>query len=310
MIALDSPWHEGEREAQRRVGVADRVEETGRLTIRPFMPDQHRVFFAHLPFAAIASSDRQGRVWASLLSGPPGFIASPDPRRLTIEATATRGDPLGEAIRPGAPLGLLGLDPATRRRNRANGHIESVSGTGFTLTVEQSFGNCPKYIARREIVGDRTTRDVVVEPLPALDAEAKRLIGEAATIFIASSAGPGSLPDASHRGGLPGFIEIDGEGALTIPDYSGNFYFNTLGNLIVDPRAGLLIPDFASGDLLQLHGATEILWGGREVEAIEGAQRLLRFHPLDGRRLRGALPLRFTESEASPFSPPTRRAAA
>ena len=310
MIALASPWHEGEREAQRRVGVADRMEETGRRTIRPFMPDQHRDFFAHLPFALVASSDRQERVWASLLAGPPGFIASPDPRRLAIDATPARGDPLGEALKPGAPLGLLGLDPATRRRNRANGHIETTSGAGFTLAVEQSFGNCPKYIARREIIGERTRRDVAVEPLATLDAEARRLIGEAATIFVASSAGAGSLPDVSHRGGLPGFIEIDAEGSLTIPDYSGNFYFNTLGNLIVHPHAGLLVPDFASGDLLQLHGATEVVWGAREVEAIEGAQRLWRFHPLAGQRLRGALPFRFTESEASPFSPTTRHIAA
>ena len=309
MIALDSPWHAGEREAQRRVGVADRMEETGRRAIRPFMPDQHREFFAHLRYAFVASTDSAGRLWASFLAGPPGFMASPDPRRLVIEATAAPGDPLAEAIRPGEPLGLLGLDLATRRRNRANGHIEAASGAGFTVMVEQSFGNCPKYIVHREIVGERPARDLVVEPLSTLDAQAKRLIREAETLFVASSAGGDSLPDVSHRGGLPGFVEIDDTGALTIPDYSGNFFFNTLGNLLVHPRAGLLFPDFAAGDLLQLHGATEILWSGREVDAIEGAQRLWRFHTLGARCLRSALPLRFAKSEASPFSPPTRRLA-
>ncbi len=298
-----SPWHPGEREAQRRAGVADRLEETGRRTIRPFMPDQHREFFAHLAYAFVGSSDRQGRVWASLLSGPPGFIASPDPKRLTIEASSTSGDLLAEGLAPGGPLALLGLDLATRRRNRANGRVEAWGPGRIVLAVEQSFGNCPKYIARREIVAPRPSRNVVVQPLSALDADARRLIGEAATIFVASSAGAGGALDVSHRGGRPGFVRVDGDGGLTIPDYSGNFYFNTLGNLLVHPRAGLLVADFASGDLLQLHGATEILWGGPDVETLAGAERAWRFHPIAGQWLRGALALRFGADETSPFSP-------
>jgi hypothetical protein len=303
-IALDSPWHEGERAAQRRVGVADRLDETGRRTIRPFMPDQHREFFALLRYVLVGSSDRGGRVWASLLAGPPGFIASPDARRLEIEAAPPPGDPLGEALAPGAPLGLLGIDLSTRRRNRANGHVAAASAGRFALEVEQSFGNCPKYIARREPIADLPTRRVVVEPLAGLDVGARRLIGEAATFFVASSAGPGALPDVSHRGGAPGFVALGADGALTVPDYSGNLYFNTLGNFLVHPRAGLLFLDFASGDLLQLHGATEVVWEGPEVEAIAGAERLWRFHPVRGQWLRGALALRFSAAEISPFSPP------
>ena len=300
---LPSPWHAGEREAQRRAGVADRLEETGPRVVRPAMPDQHREFFAQLRYVFIGSSDRQGRVWASLLSGPPGFIASPDPKRLTIEAAPTPGDPLAEGLTPGAPLALLGVDLATRRRNRANGRVEAASPTGITLAVEQSFGNCPKYIARREIVAPRPPGNVVVEPLSALDADARRLIGEAATIFVASSAGPGGGLDVSHRGGPPGFVRVGADGSLTIPDYAGNFFFNTLGNLLVHPSAGLLVIDFASGDLLQLHGATEVLWGRSSVEALAGAERAWRFQPIAGQWLRGALALRFSAEEASPFSP-------
>ena len=298
-----SPWHAGEREAQRRAGVGGRLEEAGRRVIRPFMPDQHREFFAQLPYVFVGSSDREGRVWASLLSGPPGFIASPDSTRLMIEATPTPGDPLAEGLAPGAPLALLGLDLATRRRNRANGHIETTSAARIVLKVEQSFGNCPKYIARREIVAARPPRSAVVEPLSGLDDEARRLIGEAATIFVASSAGVGAALDVSHRGGRPGFVQVDGDGGLTIPDYSGNFYFNTLGNLHLHPRAGLLVIDFASGDLLQLHGATEILWSGPDVETLAGAERAWRFYPIAGQWLRGALALRFGAEETSPFSP-------
>ncbi|WP_321893675.1 hypothetical protein [Paraburkholderia tropica] len=57
--------------------------------------------------------------------------------------------------------------------------------------------------------------------------------------------------DGSHRGGRAGFIALVGD-ALLWPEYRGNWYFNTLGNLLIDPCCGLLIPDFASGDVLQL----------------------------------------------------------
>ena len=76
---VSSPWHEGEREAQRQAGVAERLEETGRRVIRSFMPDQHREFFAGLRYVFVASSDREGRVWASVLTGSPGFVSSPAP---------------------------------------------------------------------------------------------------------------------------------------------------------------------------------------------------------------------------------------
>ena len=60
--------------------------------------------------------------------------------------------------------------------------------------------------------------------------------------------------DISHRGGRPGFVRVDGD-VLTIPDFRGNRYFNTLGNLIAEPRASLLFVDFETGDLLQLQGS-------------------------------------------------------
>ena len=49
-------------------------------------------------------------------------------------------------------------------------------------------------------------------------------------------------------------------GTLEFPDYEGNAMFQTLGNLAVDPRAGLLFVDFASGATLQLSGRAQIVW--------------------------------------------------
>jgi uncharacterized protein len=303
-----SPWHKGERAAQARVGVRDRMELTGRHVIRSFMPEQHRVFLTRLPFILVGSLDHAGLPWASLLSGPPGFARSPHPRRLDVRALPAAGDPLHEALRLDAPLGVLGIELPTRRRNRVNGHVVASDERGFSLAVDQSFGNCPQYIHRRDYAGVREGRGAPkVEPFATLDTAARELILRADTFFVASAAADegqqaGQGVDVSHRGGQPGFLDFDSDGSLLIPDFRGNRFFNTLGNLMVNPRAGLLFPDFERGDLLQFAGDTEILWEGPEVRAFRGAERLWRVRPSHGRWLRGALPLRLVFREISPQS--------
>ena len=299
-----SPWHDGERALHQRLGIAERMDSAGQHAIRPFMPDQHRAFFEQLPFILAGSTDRQGQLWASMLTGAPGFITSPTPERLEIDAVPVAGDPLAEALMPGAPLGLLGIELPTRRRNRANGHVVAADADGIALRVEQSFGNCPKYIVKRGYAALAPERPMRVEPVAGLDAETRRLIRGAETFFVASSQGAGALPDVSHRGGQAGFVQLDGQDTLIVPDYSGNLFFNTLGNMLLNPRAGLLFPDFATGDLLQLTGTTELDWDGPDVAALPGAQHLWRFHPTGGQWLRGAVRLRFAQGEVSPFSPP------
>ncbi|HJU15529.1 MAG TPA: pyridoxamine 5'-phosphate oxidase family protein [Stellaceae bacterium] len=297
-----SPWHEGERAVQRLVGVAEQIDPIGRRNIRSFMPDQHREFFAGLPFLVAGSVDKEGRPWASILSGPPGFAVSLDPRRLRIAAQPAAGDPLREALGLGAMLGLLGIELSTRRRNRVNGPIVEWDRDGFTVAVAQSFGNCPSYIQRRDCIGRDEKVRAHAEPLSGLDDAARELILRADTCFVASAAPAGRSVDVSHRGGRPGFVRIAGDGAIVVPDYRGNRYFNTLGNLRINPRAGLLFIDFANGDLLQLTGTTEIVWSGPEVRALMGAERLWRLVPTRGNRLRGGFPLRMQFRDFSPMS--------
>ncbi len=301
-----APWHEGERAIQARLGLRERMDRIGGRNIRRFMPDQHRAFFAQLPFLVAGSVDHAGWPWASLLAGPPGFATSPDDRTLHIAARPVAGDPLAEALVQDAPLGLLGIELPTRRRNRMNGRIAALDASGFTVSVDQSFGNCAQYIQRREYVWTVPPARVPhAEPFVALDAEAKALIRTADTCFVASASRAEDPTtalgvDVSHRGGRPGFVGIAADGALVIPDYAGNRYFNTLGNLLVNPRAGLLFLDFERSDLLQITGRTEIIWDGAEVQAFKGAERLWRLHPAHGRWLRGALPMRFEFGELSP----------
>ena len=93
--------------------------------------------------------------------------------------------------------------------------------------------------------------------------------------------------DISHRGGRPGFIAVDGD-TLTIPDFHGNHYFNTLGNLLLDPRAALLFVDWSTGSLLHLSGRVDILWD--TTQDFRGAERLWRLHVTSGWRRHAALP--------------------
>lgn len=304
-------FHEGERAVQARVGAAvrERMEQIGPRVIRDFMPDQHREFFEQLPFIVAGTVDEAGQPWASVLARPPGFIHSPDAHHLVLRAQALEGDPLQGTLADGAPIGLLGIEPHTRRRNRMNGVVRGLSASGFAVEVSQSFGNCPKYIQAREpvYVDPPLSAKPVIHESSQLDDAARRMITLADTLFIATAyAGDGAQAgraggvDVSHRGGKPGFVKVEADGTLTMPDFFGNFFFNTLGNIAVNPRAGLLFADFDNGDLLYLAVTAEIIWDGPEVASFTGAQRLLRFKVQSMRLVENSLPLRWGAAELSP----------
>lgn len=299
-------WHPGERQMQARLGVAERMAELGPRILRDTMPEQHRNFYAQLPMLVLGAVDPSGAPWATVLAGAPGFVRSPDPRTLRVDALPDVGDPLRAALVPGAALGCLGIDLPTRRRNRVNGRAAVVDSDGFTLTVAQAFGNCPQYIQTRTPTRSPRTAPVIVERGPALDDAARQTIRAADTFFVASAVDTDGDPsrravDVSHRGGRPGFVRVDDD-TLTIPDFAGNLHFNTLGNLLLNPRAGLVFVDFATGDLLQLTGATELVFAGAELDSFAGAERLWRLRVQQVVRRRGALALRWSFGEASPRS--------
>ena len=303
----DNPFHAGELAVQQRLGIAERMLGIGQRVVRTHLPQQHREFFAQLPFVMVGSVDAQQRPWASVLVGEPGFIQSPDDRRLTFATRPVPGDPLAEGLTPGAPLGFLGIELHTRRRNRVNGHVSEVSEQGFAVEVEQTVGNCPQYIQGREMHWVRDTQDLQPrgrEALSSLDAPARALIAQADTLFIATHA-PGAGADVSHRGGRAGFVHIEDDHTFLVPDFLGNFLFMTFGNLAINPRAGVLFIDFDTGDLLTLTGHAEVVWDGellKTIAAFEGAQRAWRFHVEAGWRLREALPLRWRFRDWSPNS--------
>jgi len=298
---VSSPWHEGELTIQRSVGVAERMDAQGRIRLRKFLLEQHREFFPLLPFIVLGAVDPDGEVWATLRAGPPGFLTSPDPKILSFRLKRDVDDPADIGMNDGNSVGVLGIDLSTRRRNRLNGIVRRSDAESFSLEVIQSFGNCPRYIQRRNPV---LTRDIDArgkfppEILSSLiTGRAREVITQADTFFVASyiDAKDGSRQvDVSHRGGKPGFVRLDEDGTFTIPDFSGNLFFNTLGNFLINPKAGLLFVDFLTGDELQLTGEAKVLLGAPEITAFQGAERIWQFKARQVIYRPDGLPLRWS----------------
>jgi ferredoxin-NADP reductase/predicted pyridoxine 5'-phosphate oxidase superfamily flavin-nucleotide-binding protein len=295
-----SPWHAGELALQRSVGAVEHMDRPGRMFVRNFLPEQHREFYSLLHFVALGSVDAQGQVWATLRAGAPGFAHSPDAQTLHVAVPRDDADPAEAGLGDGLAVGLLGLDPMTRRRNRLNGRVRRAAeggDAGFGIDVEQSFGNCPRYIQNRNA---RFLRDPArpsswpVDELQALDARARTMIAEADSFYVASyidGEDGRRQVDVSHRGGRPGFVRVGEDGVLTVPDFSGNLFFMTLGNILLNPRAGLVFVDPETGDMLQMTGEARVVLEGPEIAAFDGAERLWTFRPQRMLMRRQGLPL-------------------
>ncbi|MFL6535379.1 MAG: pyridoxamine 5'-phosphate oxidase family protein, partial [Pseudomonas sp.] len=238
--AQPSPWHEGELTLQRSVGAVDMMAGVGqRQLARTWMPDQHREFYAQLPFVVLGAVDRQGDVWATLRTGQPGFMNSPDPETLQIHFDPQPEDPAQAGMGEGDAIGMLGIELHTRRRNRMNGVVRRRLDQGLEISVSQAYGNCPRYINLRQY-SFVDEQPAVSRELAVADPLVRRLVTASDSFYVATYVvrdGERQV-DASHRGGKPGFVRMDEDGTLTIPDFSGNLFFNTLGNILLNPRAG------------------------------------------------------------------------
>ncbi len=304
----ESPFHAGELSIQARFGAQERMDKQARRMVRDYLTDQHQQFFAQLSYVIVGTVDLQGELWASVLVGEPGFISASNERTLQINAQPLFGDPLCNTLAMGIDIGLLGIELHSRRRNRMNGTVTAINSKGIEIQVGQSFGNCPQYIQSRrfELGEDDPSAPKPVHSFTILGDIEQAIITAADTFFIATayqdpSAGVAKGADVSHRGGKAGFVRIDDEKTLTVPDFSGNCHFNTFGNLALNSHAGLLFIDFARGNLLYLTGTAEVIWEGPEISQYDGAERLFRFQLNRGHRVEGSLPLRWSAPEFSPF---------
>jgi predicted pyridoxine 5'-phosphate oxidase superfamily flavin-nucleotide-binding protein len=287
-------YHPGERTAQARAGETAKAEHLER-SIRAVVPAVAANFLAERQLLVVGAADEAGRIWATVLAGEPGFIGVPDEGTVSVAALPTPEDPLAPVLggRSATRVGTIALEPATRRRMRVNGLAEA-RDAGLVVHAEQVFSNCPKYIQKRRPVRTAAT----ARPGPArrgteLTTAQQLAVSTADTFFLATADAEGHA-DASHRGGLPGFVEVLSPTTLRWREYPGNGAFMTLGNLETNARAGLVFPDWEAGDLLLLTGEARTDWQNRSVA----------FELTAVVQLPGAVPLRWSEPEFSPALPP------
>ncbi|QZH69080.1 pyridoxamine 5'-phosphate oxidase family protein [Mycolicibacterium farcinogenes] len=292
-------YHSGELAVQRRMGQDAIAARVGRM-IRSEVPAAAATFLAEQPMVVIAAADDEDRVWTSLMAGPPGFVHAGDARTITIDTLPAPGDPLRDVLRTPQQIGLIAIEPQTRRRMRVNGAAEP-AGSGLRIAPDQVYSNCPKYISRRDIARRESATEMrEAHRGQALTDRQQEFVATADAFFVGSADAAGNA-DASHRGGNPGFVQVLTARRLRWPDYRGNSMFMTLGNIAANPRCGLLMVDWASGSTLQLTGTAEINW--EEADSGAGTQCAVDFTIDEVVELTHVSPLRWTAPELSPANP-------
>jgi uncharacterized protein len=308
-------YHRGEIAVQERAGERAIAERRAAI-IAARLADGARAFLAEQSVVAVAAEGPDGSPLTSLWCGEPGLLRADDSGEhveLAAEHDFTLPDDVVRPqVRVGAALGLLVIDLSTRRRLRINGAVTRVDAHGVGLRVRETFGNCIKYIQRRELTAERRTapdeqRDNVVAAGRVLDAERRAFISRADTLFVGSVHGERGI-DVSHRGGEPGFVHIDDDATLRIPDYSGNSMYQTFGNFEVDSRAGVAVIDFERRRVLSIAGRASTSFGVEDPRHPTGGTG--RYWTLMVERwVDHALPraLSWTLVDRSPFNPPPSR---
>lgn len=335
---VEIQWHDGEEEIRKFFRIPQRDNPT-----YPGLGPHYYKRIIDSPLVAFGTLDQRGRPWTTIWGGEAGFCrpiaqgfiganTEADARFDPVfqELFATPDDELPErkivdekVIKPegGKPMAALTIDLETRDRVKLSGRFvagavtsRTDAGTGafqMALQVEESLGNCPKYLNKKHIT-PHSPHPVLLSdgsglPLPS---EAVDLLAKADLFFISSKHGNGNM-DVNHRGGPPGFMRLfrneASEVTLIYPEYSGNRLYQTLGNLQEDPVAGIVVPDFETGDVLYLTGRTTTLFGDKAAAYLPRTKLAVKIEIDEARFVRDGLPFRGAVIDYSPYNPPVRR---
>lgn len=331
----DLPWHDGETTMQKAMRAPTGHNPTIQ-TLSPQLANHLQV----APLIALGTLDKQGRPWTTLWgNGDKGFaqpmgqgvmgirtpvVGKHDPVVEELFGTEANGEIVREEGK-GKMVGGLTIDLETRKRVKLYGRMaagalgprkedevtgkeEVVVEAQFVVKIEQSMGNCPKYINKKAIVAG-TSKPEIVEEGVKLGPKALELLEKADMFFISSSQGMEDM-DTNHRGGPPGLVRVvsnDASGAVIVyPEYSGNRLYQTLGNFKVNPKAGMCIPDYETGDMLYLTGDTTILIGRDAAAVLPRSNLAVQITITSARFVSTALPFRGVPGERSPYNPNVR----
>lgn len=303
---IENPFHDGELEAQRRTGESAEGARNGEMIMDRIHPGGAKLI-ERQQLLVLATIDKQSLPWASVVLGQPGFMNASALDEMIVDLSAAHvavGDQLLNRVENDDRVGALIIALASRLRIRVNGNA-NIDDQQLRIRVAESYPNCPKYIQRRRISfsDDSTIASASTSSGINLEDEQLRIIRDADTFFIATMH-PDRGADASHRGGMPGFVEVVDDRTLSVPDYVGNSIYNTLGNLIVNPAAGLVFLDFETGATLQLTGKAEIDWEGEDTDGPTGGTKRFWTFTVD-EWVQSAMPVKMDSEliDYSPFNP-------
>jgi len=272
-MKLQTPYHSGELEMQKRTGELETGTRNGAVINDEVLKGALK-FIKQQSYCLVTSQDENQDIWTSFIFGDPEF-ADPGANNVVFDREKIKSpseDIFWRNISNDKKVGSLFIELESRRRMRINGDwIEN------NLHVKESYPNCPKYIQRRIFAFKPSSDPVVIKDADQLNEDQLDLIKKSDSFFVGSGHPDRGL-DASHRGGNPGFITLTNEGNLLIPDYVGNSMYNTLGNIYVNPKVGLLFIDFENNRTLQLSGIGKVLFDHQlDVDLTDGTNRYWQF---------------------------------
>ncbi|KAI4940286.1 hypothetical protein J4E86_011091 [Alternaria arbusti] len=330
-FSIGMPWNEGEEKMHRLLRIPPQDNPTSAM-----LTPQAAFMFQRAPLLAFGTLDAQHRPWTTLWGGEPGFSeplgggfigartlvdGKHDPVVQALVGENEKGEGKTTQAEDGGKLVAgLAIDLMTRKRVKTAGRMiagtikdvevevegsENREQTQLQLVtkIEQSLGNCPKYLNQYEIRPALLDPELVSKG-SSLSEEGKALISKSDMFFLSTSTEDDM--DVNHRGGPPGFVRIISPTILAYPEYSGNRLYQSLGNLMLDPKIGLVFPDYETGDVVYITGTTEILAGTDASALLPGSNLAVTITISECRYVKTGLPFRGTKKTPSPYNPLVR----
>lgn len=293
------------------------------------------------PLMALGTKDEEGRPWATVWGGEPGFAAPASQSTVDIKTLVdSRYDPVAESLLRGSAnedsvsaesagqlVAGLAIDLEARKRVKLHGRkiagsldadshelgqdCQGQSERGMahlSLFIQGCLGNCPKYLNMKKII-PALPDPKLISDTPHLPPAAVELLNRADCMFVASTHGAEDM-DTNFRGGPPGFVRLMSNGpsgsVLVYPEYSGNRLYQTLGNFQMTPLAGYFFPDFDTGNALYVTGTPEILIGKDAADLLPRSNLAVKLTVTSARFVEKSLAFRGIAGPPSPYTPTVR----
>ena len=107
------------------------------------------------------------------------------------------------------------------------------------------------------------------------DAE-RDMIGSA-PMFVLATVDAAGFPDVSYKGGMPGFVRVVDDSVVAFPNYDGNGMYKSLGNILANPRVGMVFVRWVERPKkLRIQGRASLHFDDPLMSELPGAQLIVR----------------------------------